>query len=253
MLRVNDVLVMLSCRRCRAPFFLCHRDYRGQAYCGDHCRLAARALSAHRETATRTQRRGSAGPSRPAACLPPPAAHPRDGSGFRGGDVAAQSIAAAFRVRRTGPKASPGWPPNVCALRVQVGVGAAARRAMGYATKRRCSPAPAALFHRHQVRFSPASTACFTGELHRIPAGPRDRQQAAHHYGGRTLSRSSRTWPSRQSLDAEIEAQQRRRDDERRDDGADAGGTNGDAKGGRSHTVTDGTEGTPPKAKKPRG
>jgi hypothetical protein len=43
--RVDDVLVMLACRRCRTPFFVCRKDYRGQAYCGDPCRAAARVAS----------------------------------------------------------------------------------------------------------------------------------------------------------------------------------------------------------------
>ena len=44
--RVDDVLVMLACRRCRTPFFVCRKDYRGQGYCGDTCRAAARVVSA---------------------------------------------------------------------------------------------------------------------------------------------------------------------------------------------------------------
>jgi hypothetical protein len=44
--RVANVLVMLACRRCGAPFFVCQKDYRGQAYCSDPCRAAARVVSA---------------------------------------------------------------------------------------------------------------------------------------------------------------------------------------------------------------
>jgi len=44
--RVDDVLLMLACRRCHTPFFVCRKDYRGQAYCGAPCRAAARVASA---------------------------------------------------------------------------------------------------------------------------------------------------------------------------------------------------------------
>lgn len=43
---MNDALVVLACRRCGAPFFVCSKDYRGQAYCGNICRVAARVVSA---------------------------------------------------------------------------------------------------------------------------------------------------------------------------------------------------------------
>jgi hypothetical protein len=43
---MDDVLVMLACRRCSTPFFVCRKCYRGQAYCGDTCRAAARVVSA---------------------------------------------------------------------------------------------------------------------------------------------------------------------------------------------------------------
>ena len=44
--RVDEVLVMVGCRRCGTPFFVCRKDYRGQAYCGDACRAATRFVSA---------------------------------------------------------------------------------------------------------------------------------------------------------------------------------------------------------------
>jgi hypothetical protein len=37
---------MVGGRRCGTPFFVCRKDYRGQAYCGDACRAAARVVSA---------------------------------------------------------------------------------------------------------------------------------------------------------------------------------------------------------------
>jgi hypothetical protein len=59
LLRVDEVLLMLGCRRCRTPFFVCRKDYRGQAYCGDTCRAAARTVSAR--TARRRHERSDAG------------------------------------------------------------------------------------------------------------------------------------------------------------------------------------------------
>lgn len=44
-------LVELICRRCSGPFELCRDCYRGQAYCGDACRQAAR-----RDSIARAQR-----------------------------------------------------------------------------------------------------------------------------------------------------------------------------------------------------
>ncbi len=37
---------MVGCRKCGTLFFVCRKDYRGQAYCGDACRAAARVVSA---------------------------------------------------------------------------------------------------------------------------------------------------------------------------------------------------------------
>jgi hypothetical protein len=140
----------------RAPFFLCSRDYRGQAYCGDHCRLAARALSAR--TARRRHERSDAG------------------------RLDHRDRQRAYRVRlrtRVTDQASPVGtsPPKVSRRRsesaapdrrpVPAGLPTCARCGCTSAwVQRRVEPwvtRRSGVVHRHRPRFSPAPAALFTG------------------------------------------------------------------------------------------
>ena len=128
----HEVLVMLGCRRCGALFFVCRKHYRGQSYCGDTCRAAARKResAASGEKAARAQRPEEPATStisaRPAARLPHSAARPRDGSCFPGGATAAQSVAAAF-LRPLPGRQLPYTPPDMRSLRLRVDLGAVGR------------------------------------------------------------------------------------------------------------------------------
>lgn len=48
-------LIRRECRRCRATFGVCHRDFRGQRYCSERCRRDARS-EGHREANRKHQR-----------------------------------------------------------------------------------------------------------------------------------------------------------------------------------------------------
>ncbi len=123
LLRVDEVLMMLGCRRCGAPFFVCRRDYRGQAYCGDTCRAAARVISAR--AARRRHERSDAGRldhrDRQRAYRMRLRARVTDQA-----PLAVPSPRTLSPLRSTpAPRAPPCAPPEMRSLRSRVGLGAA--------------------------------------------------------------------------------------------------------------------------------